>query len=209
MRRIANISVLVVAGLAIGLGCVVWLTLVRGFSARDKPSPHEAMMARMARHYATPRSMRDAVNPVPNSPEALANARAHWADHCATCHGNDGRGLTQIGRNVYPPAPDMTLGDTQSLSDGELFSIIENGIRLTAMPGWGDGTADSARESWQLVFFIRHLPKISKDELLEMEKLNPRSPAEFEELKAEENFLSGAAPPQSVAPNNEHAQHHH
>ncbi len=209
MRRIANISVLVVAGLAIGLGCVVWLTLVRGFSARDKPSPHEAMMARMARHYAPPRSMRDAVNPVPNSPEALANARAHWADHCATCHGNDGRGLTQIGRNVYPPAPDMTLGDTQSLSDGELFSIIENGIRLTAMPGWGDGTADSARESWQLVFFIRHLPKISKDELLEMEKLNPRSPAEFEELKAEENFLSGAAPPQSVAPNNEHAQHHH
>jgi len=209
VSRIAKVSVLVVAGFAIGLGCVVWLTMARGFSARDKPSPHEAMMARMARHYATPRAMRGAVNPVRTSPEILAEARAHWADHCATCHGNDGKGRTQIGRNLYPPAPDMTLADTQSLSDGELFSIIENGIRLTGMPGWGDGTAESVRESWQLVHFIRHLPKISADELGEMEKLNPRSPAEFEQMNAEAEFLAGAVAPQGVAPEHEQGQHHH
>jgi mono/diheme cytochrome c family protein len=205
----AKVVLLVVAALAIGVGCAVWMSLVRGFSARDKPSPHEAMMARMARHYATPRSMRDAVNPVRNSPEILSEARAHWADHCATCHGNDGKGRTQIGRNLYPPAPDMTLADTQSLSDGELFSIIENGIRLTGMPGWGDGSAESARESWQLVHFIRHLPELSADELVEMETLNPRSPAEFERMKAEQEFLEGAVPPQGVAPEHEQEQHHH
>ncbi|MFA6958719.1 MAG: c-type cytochrome [Thermoanaerobaculia bacterium] len=200
---------MVVAGLAIGVGCVVWMSLVRGFSARDKPSPHEAMMARMARHYATPRAMRDAVNPVRYSPEILSEARAHWADHCATCHGNDGKGRTQIGGNLYPPAPDMTLSDTQSLRDGELFSIIENGIRLTGMPGWGDGTAESVQESWQLVHFIRHLPKLSADELVEMEKLTPRSRAEFEQMNAEEQFLAGAVPPQGVAPEHEQGQHHH
>jgi len=209
VSRTAKISVLVFAGLAVGLSCVMWMSLARGFSARDKPSAHEAMMARMARHYATPQSMRDAVNPFSSSPEILAEARAHWADHCATCHGNDGRGRTQIGRNLYPPAPDMTLADTQSLSDGELFSIIENGIRLTGMPGWGDGTAESVRQSWELVHLIRHLPNISADELVEMGKLNPRSPAEFEQLKAEEDFLSGAAPPPGAAPDHEHLQHQH
>lgn len=209
MSRIAKVSILVVAGFALGVGCVVWMTLERGFSARDEPSAQEAVMARMARHYATPRAMRDAVNPVPESAEVLANARAHWADHCATCHGNDGKGRTQIGRNLYPPAPDMTLDDTQSLSDGELFSIIENGIRLTGMPGWGDGTTESAHESWQLVHFIRHLPKISEDELIEMKKLNPMSPAEFEQMKAEEEFLAGATPSQGTVTEHDHAQHQH
>jgi hypothetical protein len=85
----------------------------------------------------------------------------------------------------------MTLAATQSLSDGELFSIIENGVRLTGMPGFGSGTAESAYGSWSLVHFIRHLPKLTPAELAEMQKLNPKSPAEFEQMRAEEEFLSG------------------
>lgn len=34
------------------------------------------------------------------TPEVLTMARAHFADHCALCHGNDGRGKTEIGRNL-------------------------------------------------------------------------------------------------------------
>src|SRR5467141_1262563 len=57
--------------------------------------------------------------------------------HCATCHGNDGRRQTDIGRNMYPKAPDMRRARTQDLTDCELFSIIKNGIRLTGMSAWG------------------------------------------------------------------------
>ena len=85
----------------------------------------------------------------------------------------------------------MTLATTQKLSDGELFAIIENGVRLTGMPGFGGGTADSARASWSLVHFIRHLPKLTTAEIAEMEKLNPKSPEEWVQMKAEEEFLSG------------------
>jgi hypothetical protein len=100
---------------------------------------------------------------------------------------------------MYPRAPDMTLPSTQSLRDGELFAIIENGIRLTGMPGWGNGTAESAYGSWSLVHFIRHLPKITPEEIAEMEKLNPKSPEEWQQMQAEEAFLAG---PNSAA-------HHH
>ncbi len=87
------------------------------------------------RKRATPQPVRNRANPVQPTPEALDQALAHYADHCATCHANDGSGDTAIGRGVYPRAPDMRGAATQSLTDGELFSIIEHGIRLTAMPG--------------------------------------------------------------------------
>jgi hypothetical protein len=66
---------------------------------------------------------------------------------------------------------------TQNLSDGELFYIIQNGIRLTGMPAWG-GSDHDAEDSWKLVRFIRHLPDLTIEERKQMEKLNPRSPEE-------------------------------
>jgi len=64
----------------------------------------------------------------------IAEAKAHFADHCAICHANNGSGNTEIGRNLYPKAPDMRLPQTLNLTDGELYYTIHNGIRLTGMP---------------------------------------------------------------------------
>lgn len=208
MKRGAKIGLAaVVVALAGGLALLL-STLRYGFSARDEPTRIEHVLARAMRHYATPSDLRDRENPVPLTPEVLAEARGHFADHCAQCHGNDGRGRTSIGRSFYPKAPDMTHVETQSQSDGELFATIENGIRLTAMPAWGDGTAESAYGSWTLVHFIRHLPQITEDEISEMEKLNPRPHAEWAQLQEEEEFLSadtaGEAPPPA-----ESKPHHH
>jgi mono/diheme cytochrome c family protein len=163
----------------------------RGFSAREQPTALETWFARIARSGAIPADARATVNPVPNTPQTLAEARAHWADHCAVCHANDGSGDTVMGRQTYPPAPDMRLPATQRLSDGELFYIIENGVRLTAMPAWGGGSAHDKQESWKLVHFIRHLPQLSDEEKAAMKKLNPKSPDELKEEQEEEDFLKG------------------
>ena len=180
----AAIAVLVVA-------IVLFASMIRrGFSAHDEPSRLEAGLARAMRHWAVPSDLRAMKNPVPLTPQVLADGRAHFADHCAGCHGNDGRGAG-LGKQMYPKAPDMTLAATQSLSDGELFSIIENGVRLTGMPGFGSGTAESAYGSWGLVHFLRHLPKLTAEELAAMQKLNPKSPAEWRQLQEEEAFLAG------------------
>jgi mono/diheme cytochrome c family protein len=183
--------ILTVAAVAMLLAMVVFLSVIRrGFSAHDEPSRIEAVMARAMRHWAVPSDLRDVKNPVPLTPQVLADGRAHFADHCAGCHGNDGKG-GGMGSQMYPKAPNMTLPATQSLSDGELFSIIENGVRLTGMPGFGSGTAESAYGSWGLVHFIRHLPKLSAQEMSEMQKLNPKSPAEWQQMQEEEAFLAG------------------
>ena len=208
--RTKLLGLLVLAAVAAGLATFV-RTLRYGFSARDEPSRLEILVAQAMRRWSVPSDLAGRQNPVPLTPEVLTEARAHFADHCAYCHGNDGKGRTQIGQNLYPRAPDMTLAETQAQSDGALFATIENGIRLTGMPAWGNGTAESAHGSWTLVHFIRHLPKITPAELAEMEKLNPKPPAERAATKAEEEFLAGAdeTTPPAPSPTSPPHGHHH
>jgi len=186
--------VLLVAAMVVG-GVVAYSVVRRGLSAHDEPSRVEEALARAMRRWATPASMRTRVNPVQPSAEVLAEASAHFADHCATCHANDGSGDTSIGRSMYPKAPDMRTAPTQSLTDGELFSIIEHGIRLTGMPGWGNGTPEGERDSWGLVHFVRRLPKLTPDEIERMEALNPKTPAQWKEEEEARRFLEGDSAP--------------
>ncbi len=165
----------------------------RGFSARDEPFAAEVFLARRMRNWAVPANARKMKNPFSDSAEAVASGRAHFADHCASCHGNDGRGKTEIGQNLYPKAPDMWGTDTQSLSDGEIFSIIKNGVRLTGMPAYGQDTSEDDPATWHLVSFIRHLPWITPKELEEMSQMNPVSPMELKEREEEARFLEGKA----------------
>jgi mono/diheme cytochrome c family protein len=177
-----------------------YLIVRRGFSARDEPSWVEKVIARRVRSLAVPAGARNAKNPLPPSPEVLADARGHFADHCAVCHANDGSGETTIGQNLYPKAPDMRLEDTQRLTDGELYYIIQNGIRMTGMPAWGEQGEGHDEDSWGLVHLIRHLNELTPAQLKEMEKLNPKTAAELEEERQDEEFLRGVGPPAEPAP---------
>jgi mono/diheme cytochrome c family protein len=184
----------VVIVIVVGLGLFGWLgyqLFTTGFSAKTEPHVLEVMMARQIRHLAIPIEKRNTANPLPLNAELLKDARAHFADHCAICHSNDGSGQTPIGKNVYPKAPDLRLADSQSMSDGELFWVIHNGIRFTAMPAWGSGDPEKDLDSWKLVHFIRHLPRISQEELDEMKTLNPKTEKERLEEAAFDQFLQG------------------
>ena len=189
MKRTVKVIFLMLLLAVIGGVLTVWFIAGRGFSAKAEPTFIEAFVARRVRSLATPRSERDASNPVMSSPEVMAEAMAHFADHCATCHANDGSGDTSIGRGLYPKPPDLRAAGTQDLTDGELFYIIHNGIRLTGMPAFGQSDEDT--DSWKLVHFIRHLPSIGEDEVQRMKGMNPKSPQELEEEEAIRKFLAG------------------
>jgi mono/diheme cytochrome c family protein len=197
----------VVVVLVVGAGVAL---ARRGLSTRTPPTAAEAVAASVMRRLATPASLRDAVNPVPRTDAVMTEALEHFADHCATCHANDGSGNTAMGRSFYPPVPDMRGADTQRLTDGEIFSIIENGIRLTGMPAWGTGTPADERSSWALVHFIRHLPTLTAEEGARMEALNPRSPEAFREEEEARRFLAGddTAPASDASTETHHDAHH-
>ena len=190
-------------GLGVALIGVALLILQgRGVSARPEPSGLEKSVALFMRGWMTPSTYKGLKNPVSDTEENFVAAREHFADHCASCHANDGSGNTEIGRHLYPKSPDMRLPRTQQLSDGELFYIIENGVMLTGMPGWSTGTPEGEKSSWQLVHFIRRLERLTPQDLAIMERFNPASRAQFEEEQAIEDFLKGgdAPPPPAALP---------
>ncbi|MGC0775019.1 MAG: cytochrome c [Candidatus Acidiferrum sp.] len=191
MKR-GTLILLVLALVAVFVVVAVVSILHNGLSARATPTALERMMARDARHLAIPDDAQALQNPVPASAENLRDARLHFADHCAICHGNDGSGDTMIGRGLYPKPPDLRLPETQKLSDGELFWVIENGVRFTGMPAFS--SPGSQNDSWKLIDFIRHLPQLTADERMEMEKYNPKGPDDRLEEQQEDDFLNGATP---------------
>ena len=164
------------------------------FDARAEPGPVETGVARTVRAWTVPSKYRQMRNPVACDAVALAAAREHWADHCAVCHGNNGSGQTMFGRGMYPKPPDMRMHQTRTQSDGELYSTIKYGVRLTGMPAFGE-PGDHDHSSWALVCFIRHLPEMTPEEELAIRAMNPKTEADREEERQEEEFLNGGTPP--------------
>lgn len=88
----------------------------------------------------------------------------------------------------------MRLPATQGLTDGTLFYIIEQGVKLTGMPAWGNGTPEGETASWNLVHFIRRLPKLTDQELDRMKEMNPKTPEEWREEEDMRRFLERDKP---------------
>jgi cytochrome c len=199
-KRIKNLFIVLLFLLIVGVLAALWL-LPGTFSAKATPPEWEIKAARFIRHLATPSHFLKMSNPVRFSPEILAEGRHHFADHCATCHANNGSGKTKMGPNFYPPVPDLRDPAIQTMADGEIFYVIHHGIRFTGMPAWGKGLSEEDLESWKLVLFIRHLPNITPEEISEMKQYNPLTRQEREQQEAIDQFLSGEDPPPQ--------EHHH
>jgi cytochrome c len=199
-KRLKTLFIVLLLFLIGGILAALWF-LPGTFSAKATPPEWEVKAARFIRHLATPSHFLKMSNPVHFSPEILAEGRHHFADHCATCHANNGSGKTKMGPNFYPPVPDLRDPAIQTMADGEIFYVIHHGIRFTGMPAWGKGRPEEDLESWKLVLFIRHLPNITPEEIAEMKQYNPLTSQEREQQEAIEQFLSGEDPPPQ--------EHHH
>ena len=129
-----------------------------GCTAHEHPSKVEATLASMVKDVVIPMEAGDKKNPLPDTDEVFNQGRQIFLQSCALCHGADGRGDTYIGRNMYPPAMDMTSPHVQHWSDAQLFWIIQNGVRLTGMPSWEYSMSET--DTWKLARFIHNLPRL-------------------------------------------------
>jgi mono/diheme cytochrome c family protein len=151
-----------------------------GLSARTEPPAIEAAVARRIRSLAIPSDASRRFNPLAKDASAWFEGGKDFQDHCAVCHGEDGAGKSEIGRNLYPKAPDMRQPATQELSDGELYFVIMNGVRYTGMPSWE--SEHSPEETWKLVSFIRRMPRLTPEEL---ERITAEQPTGAQEPGSE------------------------
>jgi mono/diheme cytochrome c family protein len=99
-------------------------------------------------------------NPLPYSPQTIAEGRQHYLRHCQSCHGYDGRAR----ENIDFEATDLTNPEAWrfGVSDAQVFRTTKKGAGQD-MPPFADRLED--REIWELVHYLRSIGP---------EKLRPR-----------------------------------
>jgi mono/diheme cytochrome c family protein len=102
--------------------------------------------------WPVPEEAKQLKNPLQPTAAALKSAREVYADKCAHCHGDTGKGDGRDA-NRYDPAP-TDLTDSKKINpatDGELFYKISEGKK--PMPVFKNKLTEDQR--WQLVLLIR------------------------------------------------------
>jgi predicted CXXCH cytochrome family protein len=136
----------------------------RGLRANSQPSVLEASVAHSVRNFAIPSKEHRQASPFVQDDLSIQQGREIFQQRCASCHGVDARGTTEVGMAVYPRVPDLRGPASQKLTDGDLHYIIQNGIQFTGMPAMPPLRAESANDSWKLVAYLRHLRSPSSQE---------------------------------------------
>src|ERR687895_1922317 len=99
LKRLLSIALVVFAIIGVAAVAGGVLLLRGGIGSRTEPGRVETTIAKRLRAIAIPRAARNLANPVLPSPAAIEDGLSHFADHCASCHGNDGSGQTNLGRS--------------------------------------------------------------------------------------------------------------
>lgn len=133
----------------VGVGIAI---VISGFCISCQSTAEESVILVPDRPLAVAKA-RSLKNPVPSTSESIAEGRTSYLRYaCGTCHGDDGRALTDFAG----PATDLTSPDvwTNGTSDGEIFRSIQDGV--SSMPAFGS-EIENSESIWHLVNYIHSL----------------------------------------------------
>jgi len=127
-------------------------------------NPHWNMTYRLmvaVREQSIKSQARDVKVPELDDPAKVHAGFQNFHAMCVACHNAPGAAPTEISKGLYPQAPNLAQSVT-SRTNGELYMIIKNGLKMSGMPAWEP--SHSGDEIWAMVAFLRALPNISDDE---------------------------------------------
>lgn len=156
--------VLLIVLAIVGAGVAIYLGVYDvGTANHDNPVVNwaldTAMTRSVARHAAAIKA------PDLADPAMIDRGFRHYRAMCVGCHGAPGVTRGEIAKGLFPEAPDLS----ESASDWtpeQLYWIIKNGLKFTAMPAWGPTHDD--RELWAMTAFVARLPHISPSQYHDM-----------------------------------------
>jgi cytochrome c553 len=144
---------------------VIALTGIVGCKA-NSPGKLETKTITFAEHHVFIGN-KNQKNPLPNTPQTLADGKEAFSHYCFACHGMDGQNTgVPFVEHISPPIPSLASPDVQSYTDGQLKWILDYGISPSGMPGSKGTLSDD--ELWSIVVFIRHLPPAGSQSIPDM-----------------------------------------
>jgi mono/diheme cytochrome c family protein len=153
--------------LAVGVGAIV--VIEGGLFNATASTPHMPVVA-LAAHTAFIRSVQVRAKSVkaPSSQFTTAQVTAGFRDYdlsCAACHGGPGIPRADWAGGMTPTPPYLEDAARRWRSE-ELYWIVGQGVKMTAMPAWGETRSDA--QLWNLVAFLKALPYLTNADYLRM-----------------------------------------
>jgi mono/diheme cytochrome c family protein len=166
LKRLIIVLALVTAPLALGLlftydiikiDWVSFMEIQESYNPQEDPLPVPARSVPIqgAAYIA---ALGAPVNPVAAGEESLKRGKEYYDLSCRLCHGpkGDGRGPFTVFLKKFPPA-NLLEGRPLTLSDGEIFMTITNGVE-GKMPNLRENFPE-AEMRWDVVNYVRSLQK--------------------------------------------------
>jgi len=113
-----------------------------------------------------------------DDPKHIAAGAGLYNEMCTGCHLGPGVERSELSQGLYPSAPELARGD--DLTAAQQFWVIKHGVKLTAMPAWGKTHSDEL--IWDVVAFVRQLPKLSPEQY---KAVVASAPADHDEMMKE------------------------
>jgi mono/diheme cytochrome c family protein len=155
---------LLVLGVACAILAAILIAIVAprmDWSATATPGTVENRIAGLMLDRWIRLNAADQKNPLAANEENLKIGQREFGEHCAVCHGPNGGAHDKLRAEFYPPIARLDDG-AADWSDGELYFIVTRGIRYTGMPGFGP--RHKPERIWQIILWVRHLPKLTAAE---------------------------------------------
>jgi mono/diheme cytochrome c family protein len=143
--------------LALLVGVAALSAWTVGLGAQD----HDHAAATAGQHEAGEHHHPEAAavkNPVKATPESVAAGKKLYDAQCATCHGESGKGDGKMAASITtgPKPSDLTDASWKHGStDGEIFTLIRDGSKGTAMRGYAARMKPD--DIWNVVNYLRTL----------------------------------------------------
>jgi mono/diheme cytochrome c family protein len=151
------VAVVATVLLSSGRGINVAATAPPDFIDRIAPRALEAAVQREAKSVTVT---------IPTDAAAVERGLSHYKENCLPCHGGRGAKRAEFAKGLNPAPPDLDQPMQADMPDAEMFWIVKNGIRMTAMPAFSVNHSDD--EIRDILAFVRKLPDLdaaSKEKL--------------------------------------------
>jgi len=160
----------VITGLALGGLILGFALMYSGVINVAATYPHSSL-TRWVLHTAMERSVSyhasNIQTPSLDRPDQILNGFRHYREMCTGCHLVPGVSSSEIRKGLMPTPPKLQQ-TVREWTPAELFWIIKNGVRMTAMPAWGPSHSDE--KIWEMVAFLEKFPDMTKAQYSEMDK---------------------------------------
>lgn len=100
--------------------------------------------------------------------ENLEAGRSLFLQRCSACHGETGNAQTEFSAAMPTKPADLKSSQVAALTEGEIYTAINDGFNASGMPGFKGRISDDA--IWKLALYVK---KLSRESATDLAKASP------------------------------------